>query len=352
MTISAVPPSLHDVCRRLSCDDHDLLVLDLAGLSIGNNGAIALGCSLQANTQLQSLSLSYNLISPMGAVPLLKGIANVKALDLRYNSIGKDGAQALASILHTNTKLQKLSIRNNYIGPNGATHLAKALEANTCVEKLDLGTNSIGNVGAEAIAKLLQTNQTLRCLCLGSNDLDAEGIRHIAQGLRYNTTLEVLNLGGNEIGDEGAKELAEMLRHNTTLQTLHVANSQIGRKGTLGLARVLTENTTLQVLDILHNPIGFEGAAALCGVLRIHNRTIKELRLDYQFPTRSVEKYCCKDVNAEIALYLKLNQSGRAQMTNIRLPWGSWSTILAKVNGDADLMYLTLQEKPELLQRS
>lgn len=350
MPLSPVPPSLRDICRRLSSDDDDLTSLDLAGCNIGNAGAVALGRSLEHNTNLESLSLSYNLISPVGAVPLLsQGATRVRMLDLRYNSIGDDGADAIAQILPKNPNLQNLTLRNNFIGPVGAATIAEALETNETVEHLDLSTNAIGKAGAAAISKMLQKNKTLRCLCLWSNRFDADGIQQIALGLRYNTTLEVLNLGGNEIGDVGAQALADVLRYNTTLRSLHMANAQIGRNGALALARVLTTNTKLRIVDILHNPIGLEGAAAFRSVLRSSNRTIQELRLDYQFT--AVEHFCFKGVNAEITIYLKLNKNGRAQMTNVRLPWGSWPNILAKVNVETDMMYLTLQEKPDLIQR-
>ena len=351
MTLSAVPPSLRDICRRLSSNDDDLVSLDLAGFNIGNSGAIALGRALDHNTNLHSLSLCYNLISAAGAVPLLssQGATRVRTLDLRYNSIGDDGAEALARGLSMNPNLQNLSLRNNFIGPVGAASLCEALETNTTVEHLDLGTNAIGKAGVAAISKMLQTNKTLRCLSLWSNHLDAECIQRIAMGLRFNTTLEVLNLGGNEIGDRGAQALADVLKYNTTLRSLHMANSQICGEGALALARVLTTNTRLRLVDILHNPIGLEGAAAFRSVLRSSNRTIHELRLDYQFT--AIDNFCFKGVNDEITIYLKLNQNGRAHMTNVRLPWGSWPNILAKVNVQADLMYLTLHEKPDLLQR-
>jgi hypothetical protein len=78
MTLSAVPPSLRDVCRRLSTNDDTLVVLDLVGYNIGNTGAAVLGRSLQQNAEeLRSISLSYNLISPMGSVRLLQAAAHL-----------------------------------------------------------------------------------------------------------------------------------------------------------------------------------------------------------------------------------------------------------------------------------
>jgi Ran GTPase-activating protein (RanGAP) involved in mRNA processing and transport len=264
-----------------------------------------------------------------------------------------------------NDYLQTLLIRNNYIGPTGAVHLAKALETNDTLQRLDLGTNTIGDVGAAAIAKLLMGVKSpislpstssllrLRHLCLWSNQITTEGVRQMAHALRSNSTLEVLNLGGNDIGDAGAQALAEMLRCNDTLQRLHIANANIGREGANHLARGLATNKILQGIDLLHNPIGWEGAAAFVSVLRSSNRTIQQIKLDYQDKRNSMERcgFKTRSVNAEIAIFLKLNQFGRLHMANVGLPWESWPTILTKVNTQADLLYLILQDKPDLLKR-
>ena len=352
MSPSAVPPTLREVCSRLSNNDRDLISLNLAGLKIGNNGAEALARSLEQNTALQSLTLCYNLISGSGALSLLapRPMKEIKLLDLRYNAIGDDGANALAEAIKSrNATLQNVSIRDNFVGPRGVVRIAEALERNSSVEHLDLGKNNLGIAGAASIAKSLAMNQALRCLYLRSSRLNAEGVKLIASALRDNTTLEVLSLEGNEIGDIGAEALADALRYNTTLRSLHLANTRIGSHGALVLARLLATNKNLSIVDILHNPIGLDGAAAFRGVLKNCNRTIQHLRLDYQFV--AVENFYFKDVNAEILIYLKLNQKGRAQMTNVKIPWGTWPNILEKVNVQPDMMYLTLHEKPDLLKR-
>lgn len=354
MTISAVPPSLYNICRSLALNDNDLTVLDLAGLNLGNAGASAIGCSLHSNYHLKSLSISYNLISSGGAVRLLdSGVPNLEILDMRHNSIGNEGAHTLADILPAHTKLKRLSIRDNYIGSSGGTAIADAVCENISLEHLDLGTNALGIEGASAVRRLLETNKQLKSLCLWSCEMDAEGIMEIAEGLRVNTSLETLNLGGNRIGSDGAMYLAEVMRVNTTLRSLHLDNCQIGPEGAFAMASVLEENKTLSILDILHNPIGIDGATSFCKNLKDHNRTLNELRLDYQFTSRSKLDYddCIEGVNAEITLYLKLNQVGRGKMVNPNLPWSFWPSILKKVSCELDLMYLVMQEKPELLPR-
>jgi Ran GTPase-activating protein (RanGAP) involved in mRNA processing and transport len=52
-------------------------------------------------------------------------------LDLQRNSIGSDGAKALAEALKTNSILTTLHLSFNSIGDNGAKALAEALKTNS-----------------------------------------------------------------------------------------------------------------------------------------------------------------------------------------------------------------------------
>ncbi|KAF9391584.1 ATP-binding cassette, sub-B (MDR TAP), member 4 [Podila verticillata] len=83
-------------------------------------------------------------------------------LDLKSNSIGDDGAQALAEALKTNNTLTALYLGDNSIGDDGAQVLAEALKTNLTLTTLYLEDNSIGDNGAQALAEVLQTNLTCK----------------------------------------------------------------------------------------------------------------------------------------------------------------------------------------------
>mmetsp|Transcript_38657 Transcript_38657/g.54417 ORF Transcript_38657/g.54417 Transcript_38657/m.54417 type:complete len:205 (+) Transcript_38657:76-690(+) len=202
----------------------------------------------------------------------------------------------------------------------------------------------------------------------------------IAEGLAENTTLEVLHLGGNRVGDEGAIALAECLYRNKTLKRLYLANAGVGESGAVALAEALRHNTTVEIVDLLHNPIGIEGVLSFRDTLERSNTTLIALLLDYydhqgrssendsynhssisissnnnsSIPSLGLRRINYKkSANAQIAIYLKLNQAGRSNMYNVDLPSSTWSTILAhKVGKEPDLVYLTILEKPDLFRRS
>jgi hypothetical protein len=96
--------------------------LDYIGLGWGDGEAEAVAAVLAA-----------------GAAPKLR------ELHLVDNSIGAEGARALAGALPGATFLKKLDFRSNSIGSDGARALAEALPGPMALEGLYLGGNSIGN---------------------------------------------------------------------------------------------------------------------------------------------------------------------------------------------------------------
>ena len=94
-------------------------------------------------------------------------------LYLNRNSIGDDGAKAIAEALKVNPVLTTLLLWSNNIGDDGAKAIAEALKVNPVLTNLELGDNSIGDIGAKAIgAKAL----LLRFL-VGSVGAGASGSR-------------------------------------------------------------------------------------------------------------------------------------------------------------------------------
>lgn len=99
-------------------------------------------------------------------------------------------------------------------------YLTTALEKNTTLKFLRLLFNSIGSDGAKAIAEALKVNKTLTNLNMSCNDIGDDGVKALAAALKVNTTLTELDISHNNIGDDGAKALAAALIVNTTLTSL------------------------------------------------------------------------------------------------------------------------------------
>lgn len=83
-------------------------------------------------------------------------------LDLSLNHLGAEGSKPLAEALRVNASVTKLLVANNKLGNEGAITLCRALRESTLskVQELDFSFNSIGPDGAKAIAAL--------CAAMGS----------------------------------------------------------------------------------------------------------------------------------------------------------------------------------------
>lgn len=93
-------------------------------------------------------------------------------------------------------------INKKQIGDRGARQVAAALRNPRCrVKTLNLQFNSIGDNGAKAIANAVMDNKTLQKLYLGFNEIGDDGAQAMADALRINMTLQWLDLGSNSISD-------------------------------------------------------------------------------------------------------------------------------------------------------
>nr|NGX38671.1 hypothetical protein [Chlamydiota bacterium] len=101
-------------------------------------------------------------------------------LDLRHNSVGEKGTEALAKALGVNSTLQTLKLYRNSVGDKGAKALAKALESDHSLQTLNLEGNSVGDKGAEALAKALEINSTLQSLDLRHNSVGEKGAKALS----------------------------------------------------------------------------------------------------------------------------------------------------------------------------
>ena len=121
--------------------------------------------------------------------------------------------------LHTNECLTVIDLGGNSIGPEGAIAVADALRDNTSLRTLYLGGNYIGNAGSIAMGLVLKhsTGLALRSLFLDGNGLCPADIGHIAQGVGRNVSLRCLVLRENQVGREGSIALLRAVKMNSQL---------------------------------------------------------------------------------------------------------------------------------------
>jgi len=123
--------------------------------------------------------------------------------------------------------------------------MAVALGVNTLLRRLDLAFNSIGPDGAEAMARALASNQGLQELDLRDNEIGDGGAQALAEGLLTNYSLRKLQVARNGIGSRGALALQAAQRKNGEL---HVEFGASG-VGTHRLQTMMSRNPSMAVLN-------------------------------------------------------------------------------------------------------
>ncbi len=71
------------------------------------------------------------------------------------NSIGDEGAVAIAGLLERTDTITSVHLQSNNIGDKGVIALTTALKKNRSVSELDISSNEFGNAGAAEVRKLL-----------------------------------------------------------------------------------------------------------------------------------------------------------------------------------------------------
>eukprot|EP00808_Paulinella_micropora_P004090 g30517.t1 len=127
-------------------------------------------CTLpHVNSTLTHLDVQYNGIGPQGAQAMADAIkvnSTLAHLNIFYNNIGPQGAQAMADAIKENKrcKLEKLGMAYNQIGDEGARHIAKALEVNSTITHMVISFCNIGPQGAQAMADAIKDRLLLLLL--------------------------------------------------------------------------------------------------------------------------------------------------------------------------------------------
>nr|XP_042139250.1 NLR family CARD domain-containing protein 3 [Peromyscus maniculatus bairdii] len=257
----------------LSGKDCRIQNISLRGNSIGPQGAKALADALKINRTLTSLSLQNNVIKDGGVVCMAEALVSnqtISILQLQKNLIGPVGAQQMADALKQNRSLKELMFSSNTIGDGGAMALAEALKVNQGLENLDLQSNAVSNAGVAVLMRALCVNRTLSSLSLRENSISPEGAQALAQALCMNNTLKHLDLTANLLHDQGAQAIAVAVGENHSLTHLHLQWNFIQAGAARALGQALQLNRTLRTLDLQENAIGDEGASAVAAALKVN----------------------------------------------------------------------------------
>lgn len=185
-----------------------------------------------------SLTLKKSDIRYEGIVALIKALPLLTSLNISYNRIGPNGVSCLFGRL-PKCSLCILDLTDNSIGLEGATAIAYAFSTNTIMlTDLSLPLNNIGSDGAQVIGKALsRCKHRLRHLSLYDNNIGDDGACAFKD-----VNIKSMDMSINEIGARGAEHLAD----NLYVKSLKLQCNRIGRVG----ANAFANSKSRALIDI------------------------------------------------------------------------------------------------------
>lgn len=183
----------------------------------------------------------------------------VKAIDLSGRDLGDEGGKYLGAIIPYYHHITSLMLSNCYLDTGSFQSVASALNDLVLLRELDLSYNNLGPEGADALSPALERMSNLQKLGLEAVRLESNGMLMICSGVVGLRQLNELYLGKNNIGDTGIRGLANIFPYLTNLTVLKINDNEIGPKGVAFLAPALDRLNKLKNLNIGNNnlsPLG------------------------------------------------------------------------------------------------
>ena len=231
-------------------------------------GAVSIFRSLEYNTGLEELDLSWNSQLAEGTSEtvgcaierMLTVNRTIKILNLTECGLNSEVASCFANGLAQNHSVRKVILHSNNIGNTGAVSIFRSLEHNTSLKELEISRNfRLAEGDSEAVGcaieKMLKVNETLKILNLNLCGHDSAVVTHTAAGLAHNASLAELNIGNNifsrkSITSEGCVRLFKVLCNNTSLKKLDISGNHLEMEGSVALTEMLSCNKSLTELNL------------------------------------------------------------------------------------------------------
>ena len=254
-----------------------LKVLNICDNNLSAYVAKDLVTIIKNNSCLEKLYLSNNSLKTSAALILkaLKEKSVLKILHLNNNLMTEEIAEDLATVIRNNSSLEKLCIGNNMLGLS-AVMVLQALKEHSRLKVLNINDNNLTAHVAEDLATIIKTNSSLEKLYLSNNSLKTSaGI--ILKALKEKSVLKVLHLNNNLMTEEVAEDLAAVIRNNSSLEQLCIGSNKLGLSAVM-ILQALQEHSRLKVLNISDNNLTPNVAEDLATIIKI-NPGLEELYL-------------------------------------------------------------------------
>jgi Ran GTPase-activating protein (RanGAP) involved in mRNA processing and transport len=234
----------------------------LLATGAGGGGTDSYGGVPGARTEIEGgaerLQVAFAPIPPQALQQICAWLVGGQAV-----ALSTTGTKPVPVSRNAAVALRVLDLMENQLGPEAAEMLCVALET-SLVEEVRLRFNDIGRPGADGLASVVTVSPRLRALDVRGNSLTGADMRKLLKAISFSTTITTVDLGFNQLGPEGAQVLANALERNASVTSLDVCSNEIGPDGALKLATLLSLPTCgLRILEVSANRIGARGAEAL-----------------------------------------------------------------------------------------
>ena len=271
---------------QLLSKNHLVVMLNISGTSVGQDGVEILSSGLSANRSVLHLGLANNSLSGKSMERFMHAVSHssITHLDLSSNNLGNCAADAIAYVLagseRNDCKLKVLDLSETRLGYAASDKIFAAMTRNSSLESLLMPRNPIGSLPNPALAHLISDNLTLRTLDLTGCGLRSNGAAAIGEGLAKNHSLKVLLIGSNAFEvmtpqEEQIEAFASGLSRNSALTVLDLSNNRITDRGGVVLCNVLRSHATISQIILRDNELREQTGQMLADMTRTRRRLVK-----------------------------------------------------------------------------
>jgi hypothetical protein len=216
--------------------------------SMSTEGWEQFGRVIANSNRLNTLYLCNDALNEGKAPFLFRGLkrsSSIRTFDASCRNgrgYGIGVVRAMTPFLQNVSNLSSLCVEFNPITPEGFVLLLSALR-DSPIEALECNQCGLDYVEID----ISNFPKNLKSLQLGRNKLGRNSCRELAKILGPNATLTELILLGNHIDDEGISFLVNALRSNKSLRTLYIhSNSRMTRVGHTLLLKLVNDITSIK----------------------------------------------------------------------------------------------------------
>ncbi|XP_069037328.1 protein NLRC5 isoform X3 [Lepisosteus oculatus] len=261
---------LHEVSRHCP----QLQELDLSHNSIGKEGAEILSSVLPQLRNLRKLSLESKLTSAAEIALLAEGLArcpSLGSLNFSHSRMGDDGAQALGKIFPQLPRLTAINLSQcSSVSTAGGLEIVRGLCQCPCLQEIDLNSIQLDDSGLLCLREGLLRMESVKNINLNKIVSSSEGRSATVLSLLSSMKtcrIEEIEVNGIRMGDSGVLELCRHIPLWKGLRRISLSDNQISGAGGQQLIEALSSCRLLQEIHLANNSLGDTAALKLAGVL-------------------------------------------------------------------------------------